>query len=54
MPPHAPAPGHEFRTMSARSSSSIAPVTNCPYDWNAETMSSGSPLEEYPGLIVPP
>ena len=27
MPPHAPAPGHELRTMSTRSSSSIVPAT---------------------------
>mmetsp|Transcript_28157 Transcript_28157/g.69343 ORF Transcript_28157/g.69343 Transcript_28157/m.69343 type:complete len:286 (-) Transcript_28157:657-1514(-) len=55
MPPHAPAPGHEFFTMSLRSSSVMAPVTNCPYDWNADTMSSGSPVtSEYPGLMVPP
>ena len=54
MPPHAPAPGHDLRTISERSASSMAPVTNWPYDWNAETMSRGSPLPAMPGLIVPP
>ena len=40
IPPHAPGPGQELRTMSARSSSPIAPATNWPYAWNAEMMSS--------------
>mmetsp|Transcript_10568 Transcript_10568/g.39160 ORF Transcript_10568/g.39160 Transcript_10568/m.39160 type:complete len:219 (+) Transcript_10568:606-1262(+) len=30
IPPHAPAPGQDFRTISDLSCSSIAPVTNCP------------------------
>ncbi len=57
IPPHAPAPGHEWRTISFRSSSVINPASFCPYDWNAETMSSfWSPPRNaaQPARIVPP
>ena len=55
MPPHAPAPGHECRTTSRRSSSDILSFENAPNDWNASTMLSGSPVStETPGLMVPP
>mmetsp|Transcript_19205 Transcript_19205/g.30505 ORF Transcript_19205/g.30505 Transcript_19205/m.30505 type:complete len:209 (+) Transcript_19205:517-1143(+) len=30
IPPHAPGPGHEFRTISFRSSSLTSPAINCP------------------------
>ena len=42
MPPHAPGPGHDERTIDSRVSSSILPVTNSPYAWKAEMMSSFS------------
>mmetsp|Transcript_22983 Transcript_22983/g.45235 ORF Transcript_22983/g.45235 Transcript_22983/m.45235 type:complete len:249 (-) Transcript_22983:422-1168(-) len=54
MPPHAPGPGHALHTMSRRSASSIVPAMYCPYDWKAETISRTSPLEDFPGWIVPP
>mmetsp|Transcript_108 Transcript_108/g.281 ORF Transcript_108/g.281 Transcript_108/m.281 type:complete len:338 (-) Transcript_108:568-1581(-) len=54
IPPHAPGPGQEFFTISARSFSSMSPAANPPYDWNAETISNFSPLLDVPARIVPP
>jgi hypothetical protein len=55
MPPHAPAPGQELRTMSCLAASSMTPLENAPKDWKASTMLSGSPVScDTPGRIVPP
>ena len=53
MPPHAPAPGHAWRTISMRCSSVMTPAMYSPYDWKAEMMSRGLP-SACPARIVPP
>ena len=40
IPPQAPGPGHELRTISLRSSSLMREYIFSPYDWKADTMSS--------------
>mmetsp|Transcript_38058 Transcript_38058/g.113089 ORF Transcript_38058/g.113089 Transcript_38058/m.113089 type:complete len:235 (+) Transcript_38058:850-1554(+) len=55
IPPHAPGPGQACRTTSSRVSSSIFSVTNSPYAWKAEMMSSFSSLSgRQPARMVPP